>query len=373
MAGWLKRVDGSGLESFQIQQEIEQEKKQLCLDRHRFSRKSVNNTSATTTTIEVLKDTGYKLEPWFNDYLPVFLQETFGSWCLRPLPLMLGDGQSVDFFKLYLDVHERGGFEKFSKNGLWDSVARECGRDSSFSSALKLVYVKHLDTLYRFLQRLVGGEDLGGETELTGSDYLGDLSMGLESDSKGSLPRTADENKKDGEFRSVELKKKEFDFERGGKFARLDELGGSGKLTGEETTVIEDVAKGRVLSDKAEGTADDEDRLFEVNIEIDRTVKGGDAVVDLSGGNEDVLSRKRRRECYLGMLNWINRVAMNPCDPAIGLLPDTSKWKYYATDLVWKRVLIVREAMLLKRDTESSVQEAMQVFIDRRFSLLCVS
>ncbi|KAL3536803.1 hypothetical protein ACH5RR_000169 [Cinchona calisaya] len=357
MAGWLKRVDGSGLETFKIHQKVVEEEEE---------EETKGFLNSTIVIKEEVRYPGEKFESSFNEYLPVFVKETFGVSCFRLLPPMLGNGQSVDLFKLYLNVQKRGGFVKVSENGLWNSLAQECGFDSSFGSALKLVYVKYLDELEKHLQRVVKGEEAQGSERDAKRNSLGELLMKLESDLKGFLSDIMDKNKKGGEFTSVEVKKKEFDYEYGGKFARLDELGGGfGKLNGdvkngEKTSVSEDGGMGGVVSDNGKGNADSVDRLFEANIGKDRmVVEDGDMVLDLSDGNEGVLSRKRRRECYLGMLNWINNVARDPCDPAIGCLPERSRWKYYAADIAWKQVLFVREAMLAKTNTDSSDQQTI--------------
>ncbi|KAI3693389.1 hypothetical protein L6452_33224 [Arctium lappa] len=73
------------------------------------------------------------------------------------------------------------------------------------------------------------------------------------------------------------------------------------------------------------------------------------------GGNEEEneSSRKRKRERYLPLLDWVKRVSKDPCDPAIGSMPERSKWKGYGSDHVWKQVLSAREAMLLKGNVDS--------------------
>lgn len=362
MAGWLKRVDGSGLESFKTHPKVEEAKELSWLD---------YNTSTTTKESEEKKGFIDNLKSSFDEFLPVFFKRIYGVSSFRPLPPLMGNGQSVDLFELYLNVRERGGFEKVSKNRQWDSVAEECGLDSSIGSALKLVYVKYLDALDRSLQRVGRGEGSEQGVEESGSDFLGELFMDLESDLKGFLSGITDKNNKDREVMSVELKKKEFDFECGGKFARLDEIGGFVKLNGEKTLVTEDGGKGGVVSFNGEGNADDVNNLFETSIGKGRSIEDGDTQLQLDSrsGKEDRVARKRRRESNLGMLKWINRVSRDPCDPAIGSLPDKSKWKYYANDLVWKQVLLVREAMLSKRNSVSSDQQSiLQVYTDNFYN-----
>ncbi|KAK4476597.1 hypothetical protein RD792_015755 [Penstemon davidsonii] len=75
--------------------------------------------------------------------------------------------------------------------------------------------------------------------------------------------------------------------------------------------------------------------------------------------DEDSISLKRKRECYSSMLNWIVKVAKDPCNPAIGSLPERHKWKHYGDELHWKQILLVREAMLLKRNVDASSQQSI--------------
>lgn len=80
--------------------------------------------------------------------------------------------------------------------------------------------------------------------------------------------------------------------------------------------------------------------------------------------DKDPVSRKRKRECHLDMLNWIRKVAQDPCNPAIGSLPERHKWKYYGSELQWKQILLAREAMLLKKNVDARSQQSVwQVYI----------
>ncbi|KAL2469035.1 AT-rich interactive domain-containing protein 2 [Forsythia ovata] len=87
--------------------------------------------------------------------------------------------------------------------------------------------------------------------------------------------------------------------------------------------------------------------------------------MDTSGVGEDSASRKRKPECYSGMLDWITKVAKDPCDPTNGSLPERHNWKYYGCYQLWKQVLLVRDAMLLRRNADSTSQETIsQAFFD---------
>ncbi|KAI7758413.1 hypothetical protein M8C21_013101 [Ambrosia artemisiifolia] len=75
--------------------------------------------------------------------------------------------------------------------------------------------------------------------------------------------------------------------------------------------------------------------------------------------NDKELVRKRKKECYLPMLDWVKRAASNPCDPAIGSLPESSKWKGYGSEHVWKQVLRAKGAMSLKVNVvDSNVKQS---------------
>nr|GEW53636.1 hypothetical protein [Tanacetum cinerariifolium] len=63
---------------------------------------------------------------------------------------------------------------------------------------------------------------------------------------------------------------------------------------------------------------------------------------------ELIRKRKRKKECCLSLLDWVKRVAKDPCDPVIGLMLGSSKWKAYGSEHVWKQALLAKEAMVLK-------------------------
>ncbi|KAL3829682.1 hypothetical protein ACJIZ3_018484 [Penstemon smallii] len=251
MAGWLKRVNGSGgvEESFITPKKFEKIEPFFDLESQR------------------------KLECEFNECLEVFWEQTSDTSCSRPLPPVIGEGQKVDLFKLYIAVRKRTecGQDKIS----WSLVARDCGFDSELGAALKLVYVKYLDKLDSWVRKVVCNiEDENIEVRETRVD-LSSLLMKLESGLKEFLSRI-------------------------------------------------------------------------VNANVSENQCGDDQVK-----YEDLVSRKRKRDCYMGMLNWIRKVAKDPCDPAIGILPQRDTWKHYESKLEWKQIILAREAMLLKMNATS--------------------
>ncbi|XP_076948835.1 AT-rich interactive domain-containing protein 1-like [Bidens hawaiensis] len=85
-------------------------------------------------------------------------------------------------------------------------------------------------------------------------------------------------------------------------------------------------------------------------------------VSDSCTGIEDKrhLVRKRKKECCLPMLDWLKRVASDPCDPVIGSVPKSWKWKGYGNDHVWKQVLLAKEAVRVKVDGHSNAKQKKQ-------------
>lgn len=72
---------------------------------------------------------------------------------------MLASGQSVDLFKLYCLVRKNGGFVVVSENGLWNSLAKEMGIDSSIALSLKLIYPEYVKALHKWLETNVKDRD----------------------------------------------------------------------------------------------------------------------------------------------------------------------------------------------------------------------
>ncbi|KAI3693961.1 hypothetical protein L1987_76917 [Smallanthus sonchifolius] len=68
--------------------------------------------------------------------------------------------------------------------------------------------------------------------------------------------------------------------------------------------------------------------------------------------------KKRKKECYLPLLDWLKTVAKNPCDPAIGSLPESYKWKAYGSEHVWKQALMAKEIMSLKVNVDSNAKQS---------------
>lgn len=214
----------------------------------------------------------------------------------RPLPPMLGDGKPIELLKLYLCVREKGGYESVNRNRGWDLVAKEIGCDSDASSSLKVVYVKYLGLLEEYFSKVVKDKSSGGESIVMSS---------------------FDSSKF---FSDAEMKNyQEF----------VDTVG------------LKDLQS---CVGSIDGLDAKDDAVVESNVGITE--------------EETELSRKRKRERYSPLLDWVKRVAKDPCDLAIGSLPERSKWKGYGSEYVWKQVLSAREARLVKTSLDPKAKHA---------------
>ncbi|PIN18587.1 hypothetical protein CDL12_08741 [Handroanthus impetiginosus] len=285
MEGWLKRDNGSSVEE---------------------------SLDTPQTQVHFDFESHKKANSLFNQFVKAFLKEVFGVSCYRPLPPVIGEGQEVDLFKLHSVVRNRGGYSKVSENGLWSSVAIECGFDLITGAALKLVYVKYLYTLDRWLLKINDKKEKNTRVKEVQICFSGHL-MELESDLKVFLSGITDIVK---EEKFVEFKKRSL-----------------------------------------EGGPDDKG-FMKLNVN-DKNVNEKQSIDKGGDDEEDPVVRKRKRESCVSMLNWLIKVAKDPCDPAIDPLPKRHKWKCYGSELEWKQVLLVREAMLLKKNVDASSQQSV--------------
>jgi hypothetical protein len=60
---------------------------------------------------------------------------------------MLGSEQTLDLYKLFMVVKDKGGYDVVCKNELWDLVGEEYGLGVKVGSSVKLVYSKYLSGL----------------------------------------------------------------------------------------------------------------------------------------------------------------------------------------------------------------------------------
>ncbi|KAK6920099.1 ARID DNA-binding domain [Dillenia turbinata] len=354
MAGWSVLDDGSDSDYIKTLHKIRKTGLGLTIE----------------SSLETCPESGNseKLRCSFDIFLSAFLKYISSSTCFRPQPPMLGDGKSVDLFKLFLIVKQKGGYGAVCRNGLWGLVANESGLDSGFESALKLVYVKYLDSLDQWLER-VFRDNSGAEDSL--GDCLGGISMALGREFKDFLSDNLDQKKKDEKCPQVDLKKDGFRYLSALDLDCLDEV------------------KGEVLDDKSEvkngpggepelvisSYSYDEDDTYPDSEGEPETEAGSELALDrhdtLGNGDEDFTSRKRKHESNTALIGWLYEVARDPCDPAIGTMPERSKLKSHGDEELWKQVLLVRQRLFLKDIKSSAERSIWKVYF--RYSILLFS
>lgn len=300
----------------------------------------------------------------FYQLIRSFLKGVSALGNFHPLPPMLGDGQSVDLLKLFLLVREKGGYDAVSENGLWDLVTKESGLTLDAVSSVKLVYIKYLDALERWLEKVV---DEKNSSKLSGdSQNLVRKLMELEAELKEFLP---------------ELKKTYDDYRRRESICKLNfsDNGNSSRIESDEEPPVadEDAVKTttagfdpekksidlvvNLRSDLTKTKANASDvGDNEANSVVMGTASGEKCTVDKDVNNvtkDQVNPRKRKRNSDCEMLRWVTKVAKDPCNPVFGSLPEISKWNSYGKDELWKQVLLFRESVSLKPLIDSSAEK----------------
>ncbi|KAJ6686265.1 AT-RICH INTERACTIVE DOMAIN-CONTAINING PROTEIN 2 [Salix purpurea] len=324
----------------------------------------------------------YQLRSCFDKFLESFFKEICGlDICLWTLPPMLGNGQFVDLLKLFLVVREKGGYDVVSENGLWGLVAHESGFGLNLVPGVKVVYIKYLDALERWLQRLLV-DSIEFNTELSdrGVSVVG-VVMELGAEFKGLLSEMPEkeilelksELNVDAEVESYGSQKFVEDEESlnidstksGVDHVEVCESGDNVVKSGmvddsfsNWNVKCKDVGENLIPDSKKSEKVENEDEVKSVVVvEIDdgEGDKGDNGEeLDIATSKESVSSRKRKRESIPRMLNWLTGIARDPCDPLVGSLPEWSKWKFYGNEECWKQVLLTREALSLKRNVDST-------------------
>lgn len=259
----------------------------------------------------------------FRCLLESFLGEFCSADSCRPLPPMTGDGRPIYLFNLFLNVSHRGGFDAVSEYGSWDEVAQESGLGFNNSASAKLIYVKYLDALARWLNRVIAGDTDGTSVELSG----------ISDDLKGRLKDFLSEVK-----RKYELRK-----------------GKASKELGAELRWF--ISKMKRRYDKYQIGKESFSTDAVEEIQGSKTTEKKLMILD-SGCQECPSPGKRKRECPLETLKWLSKVAKDPCDPSIGSLPDRSKWESYGSEEPWRQLLLFRAS---RTKTDSATEKSWQV------------
>lgn len=258
------------------------------------------------------KDT--KLRDLFDQFLSRFLKEISLSDSMRPLPAMVGDGKSIDLFKLFWVVREKGGYDFVSKCAQWGLVAEEIGLGSSFASSVKLCYFKYLDALDRWIRCFQKEKGRRGRRGI-GKCGRNVLPVGLKTQFKEFLSNKSGHSRDQG--------------------YELD--------TGQSENQVHNTSEGIGVT-KLPSVVDDDEK----------NVRKG-----------EVYSRKRKRETLLGMVAWLTDLAKNTSDAAIVKLGEAYKQKGYGNKEYFHLVLVTRNALCHNQNvdlTEDKENHLSQVY-----------
>ncbi|XVF80098.1 hypothetical protein PTKIN_Ptkin15bG0043100 [Pterospermum kingtungense] len=317
-----------------------------------------------------LKSEPDKLSFWFNKFLGLFLKEICSEGCFWPLPPMLGNGQPVDLFKLFLVVREKGGYNAVSESGLWDLVAEESGLGLNVASSVKLVYVKYLVSLERWLERIVQSED--SKSKSNNSGHLMELGAELNGFLLGSKKKVleysqVEESVVAGLKRGEKCVKVEASMHidltnRGLDYKEVEKLQNDGDL--KSVVVDSDCVECKKCTCSDIDDDDDDNLILDSNDSVEfkkcaySDTDDDVVILDSNDIKEKFLPHKRKRDSTCGMLNWVNEIAKDPCDPVVGLVPERSKWKSYGSEELWKQVLLFREAAFRRKDDHSNSDQS---------------
>lgn len=277
----------------------------------------------------------------FEELLGEFLQALN---LLRPYPPMMGDGKKVDLYKLYMVVKGKGGFEAVTNGKLWDLVGEESGCGVRVGPTVKLFYGKYLSPLDTWGKKF-GDSKVVPECVLVGDrDRFGRCLMELKAEVRGMLDGRAAADEVDGE--EVKLCGLMDESVLGNLCEGNDRMGvlegfDGGKMSAEPEIDASDAVNSSLPGLLSEGEKCDD----------------GVVVLASSGGDSEKFGCKRKRQSMLDLLRWLAGVAKNPYDPAVGAVPEKSKWNSYSNQEFWKQVLLFREAVFFKKVFESSSEQ----------------
>ncbi|XP_076944009.1 AT-rich interactive domain-containing protein 2-like [Bidens hawaiensis] len=255
-------------------------------------------------------------------------------------PPRLSDGVEADLFTLFWVVRKIGDYELVSKNELWEFVAEECGLGTVHVASLKLIYIKYLKELDQWLTH-------GGFKDMKLDN--GDLGVLEKLDSlfhelKGFQGNAGNEGFKEKSYLDIEKTET--------RVSRINNVGMAKTEKGISRINNADEKDENFsgLDEKFSGLDDVDKRVSDES----KITNKHNNTSDNNYNNNAVSSQKRKKAESLSlskMLNWVANAARNPHD--VGSIPNSSKWKKYKGNEVWKQVLCVKERLFAKPNVDS--------------------
>ncbi|KAJ6326734.1 hypothetical protein OIU78_013758 [Salix suchowensis] len=243
----------------------------------------------------------------FDEVVSIFLNEAADGGCIRPIPALLGDGQSLDLFKLYWVVRKRGGFDLV--NGFWNFVAKE-----------------------------LGDEKLRKELHQCDGNLSFSL-LELEMQFRSLLSLIGDRKQGDDKFASLGYKVN-------GRY--IETAIGKRKEVFLDTKDVHPIPN---YVGNRNGDDDDDDEKSQGEKKNYSNGSDDDVVIlDPSIAKKEFNSRKRKQEPLTRMLNWVIQIAKCPDDPFIGVI--------HRGDELWSQAIRAREALFQRQHVNPNIEQS---------------
>ncbi|KAK7358597.1 hypothetical protein VNO77_00531 [Canavalia gladiata] len=265
----------------------------------------------------------------FYQLFPLYLKDSCSKGVVRPVPVLLGNGQLLDLYKLFSLVKERGGYSEVSKKGLWGNVTKELGLNFKVLASVKLVYDKYLNDFEIWLRNAFKEKNFKKGNQGCDWDFKS-LPLDLEEEFRDLLCPNLKEKDDD------ELVKLESENIR----KYIDLINHKN-----DTSLLDTKNQNNKCKDVQHVDGDDDEKSC-------NDVADDPATLGKKGAEKEFNSRKRKREASSGMLNWMKNIAKHPVEPLAQPIPKPSKWKEYKGLDFFGQVLKVREGLLLRRHVE---------------------
>jgi hypothetical protein len=271
-----------------------------------------------------------KQKSLFCQIFSVYLKENCSRGNVKPVPVMLGDGQLLDLYQLFFLVKEKGGYDVVSRKGLWDSVIVELGMDIPVLASVKLVYDRYLHGFEDWLSKTFEEKSLKNGN----NGCLNSLPVDLEKEFRSLLCSNLKD--KDDDFVPLEssniIKHIDLVNQKSGGYL-LDSINLTNKCLD-------------VQQVDGEGNDDDDDKFF------------GNSLKDYLAA-----SRKRKRESISGMVNWTRHITKHPFDAVALPLPEPSKWKEYkGGNDFFVQLLRARDVLAARKNADTNSGSSSQVY-----------
>ncbi|KAG6791689.1 hypothetical protein POTOM_000820 [Populus tomentosa] len=341
MAGWSILTNGSACVDDVIN--IFKGDGGCCLDiNHHVKDDEAKDCTAIDNSDEDDYECEDKVICLFDELVSKFLNEAAEAGCIRPIPALLGDGQSLDLFKLFWAVRKRGGFDMV--NGFWSFVAKELGLDLQFSPSVKLIYIKYLYELEKCMSRSCKEEKIRkGKRQCDGN--LSCSSLELEMQLRSLLLHRCDRKQEDCKFASEV-------YEKNGRDVEMDT--GKGKIG-----LLDTKAAHRVHNGVGSRNCDYDKKIYAEKNNYFNDSDDDVVILDPSIVKKEFNSRKRKRESLTRMLNWVIQIAKCPDDPSIGARSPQFKWKGHIGNELWLQAIRAREALLHRRHFDPNIEQSL--------------